>query len=191
MAGDDNNDVRARILSEAARLFGASGYHGISMREIAMAAGVSKAGLYYHFKDKEDLFLALLADTLSDLAALIQTARQQPTIKAQVRAVIQALLGSGPRHGSAMRMAEQELDHLSNQARAAFYAVYHQQFVGQVRAILEAGMASGELRPLDSAAATWVLLGMIHPFIASPYAHPDEATIDLISSMFFHGAAAR
>ena len=45
-------DLRARILAEATRLFVVYGYNGISMREIAEAVGVSKAGQYYHFKDK-------------------------------------------------------------------------------------------------------------------------------------------
>ena len=56
--------MRTRILEEATRLFTIYGYTGISMREIAEAVGVSKAGLYYHFKDKEDLFLAILYDAL-------------------------------------------------------------------------------------------------------------------------------
>jgi AcrR family transcriptional regulator len=54
------SDITARIIEEATCLFVASGYCGISMREIAEAVGISKAGLYYHFRDKEDLFLAIL-----------------------------------------------------------------------------------------------------------------------------------
>ena len=38
--------VPERIIEEATRLFVASGYTSISMREIAEAVGVSKAGLY-------------------------------------------------------------------------------------------------------------------------------------------------
>ncbi len=53
----ENIDVRDRILLKALQFFVAHGYDGISMREIAEACGLSKAALYYHFRDKEALFL--------------------------------------------------------------------------------------------------------------------------------------
>lgn len=45
----EGSDMLARILAAAARLFMARGYRGISMREIAEAVGISKAGLYFPF----------------------------------------------------------------------------------------------------------------------------------------------
>ena len=52
--------LRQQILAKATSLFVVYGFNGVSMREIAAEAGLSKAGLYYHFKDKRDLFLAIL-----------------------------------------------------------------------------------------------------------------------------------
>ena len=52
----------------------AYGYNGISMREIAEAVGVSKAGLYYHFKDKEDVVWTAFRDIFQELE---QGAHQQ------------------------------------------------------------------------------------------------------------------
>lgn len=49
-----------RIVQEATQLFIEQGYHHLSMRELAAAAGLSKAGIYHHFKDKESLFLVTL-----------------------------------------------------------------------------------------------------------------------------------
>jgi AcrR family transcriptional regulator len=43
-------------MAEADRLFAARGYSDVSMRDVADAAGVTKAALYYHFKDKADLY---------------------------------------------------------------------------------------------------------------------------------------
>ena len=48
------------------------------MREIADACGISKPGLYYHFKDKEDLFLAILDQNLNDLEQIVAEAGSQP-----------------------------------------------------------------------------------------------------------------
>lgn len=52
---------RARILDAATELFGARGFHGISMREVAKAVGISHSTLLYHFNGKDELLQAVLA----------------------------------------------------------------------------------------------------------------------------------
>ena len=52
---------RARILEVAAQMFLEQGFSRVSMDAIAEAAPVSKPTLYSHFKDKEDLFIAVIA----------------------------------------------------------------------------------------------------------------------------------
>jgi AcrR family transcriptional regulator len=52
--------VRQRaILESAARLICAKGYDGTSIQEIADACELTKAGLYHHFRSKEDLLAAI------------------------------------------------------------------------------------------------------------------------------------
>ena len=53
------NSTRERILNVALELFGAQGYDGTSLRQIAEQLGVTKAALYYHFESKEDILRAL------------------------------------------------------------------------------------------------------------------------------------
>lgn len=53
-------DSRDVILSAAIRLFAVRGFHETSMSEVARAAGVSKALIFWHFKTKEELFMAVL-----------------------------------------------------------------------------------------------------------------------------------
>lgn len=50
---------RAAILGSATRLFIEQGFDGVSMDQIAAAAGVSKLTVYSHFGDKETLFAAV------------------------------------------------------------------------------------------------------------------------------------
>jgi TetR/AcrR family acrAB operon transcriptional repressor len=47
---------RDRILAAATDLFGSKGFSDVSMQDVAKAAGVTKAALYYHFTDKVDLY---------------------------------------------------------------------------------------------------------------------------------------
>jgi AcrR family transcriptional regulator len=56
---NDANSTRERILDVALDLFVTQGYDGTSLREVAERLGVTKAALYYHFKSKEDILLAL------------------------------------------------------------------------------------------------------------------------------------
>ncbi|MET9215947.1 MULTISPECIES: TetR/AcrR family transcriptional regulator [unclassified Nocardia] len=47
---------RAQIAAEAASAFGAHGYHGVSMEDIAGRLGISSAALYRHYRSKYALF---------------------------------------------------------------------------------------------------------------------------------------
>jgi AcrR family transcriptional regulator len=193
MAEAEAPGVREVILQEATRLFVANGYYGLSMREIAEATGVSKAGLYYHFRDKEALFLAILTSNLDHIEHLLGEARQAPTTRAQVEQMVHAIFHRAPEQRAIIRLASQEMGHLSLEARAEFNRLYHEKFIGQVEAILSAGIARGELRPMDPSLATWLLLGMMYPFFypahAGEMATPDAAAA-LMVAIFFEGAAA-
>jgi AcrR family transcriptional regulator len=57
---------RERILDAARTVFGARGYHGATIEEIAEEAGLSNGAIYYNFGSNEDLFLALLDERLDE-----------------------------------------------------------------------------------------------------------------------------
>src|SRR5580693_8091273 len=64
MAGDGavltkGAQAKARIISEAETLFNRQGFDGASMRDIAAAAEMQPASVYYHFKSKEELLWAV------------------------------------------------------------------------------------------------------------------------------------
>jgi AcrR family transcriptional regulator len=52
--------TRDYLLEAAAQVFAERGFHGASLDEVAAAAGFTKGAVYSNFKNKEDLFLALL-----------------------------------------------------------------------------------------------------------------------------------
>jgi len=61
-------DVRAKILTEATRLFAKKGVDGTSLQEISDAVGVRKPSLLYHFPSKDALHASVLQHVLSHLA---------------------------------------------------------------------------------------------------------------------------
>jgi AcrR family transcriptional regulator len=70
-----HGDLRAVILTEAARLVAERGAGGVSLRELARAAGVSHAAPAHHFTDRRGLFTALATEGFRMLAAALTDAR--------------------------------------------------------------------------------------------------------------------
>ena len=69
-----HGDLRAVILTEAARLVAGRGADGVSLRELARGAGVSHAAPAHHFTDRRGLFTALATEGFQLLAeALVDT----------------------------------------------------------------------------------------------------------------------
>lgn len=62
------------MLEAAARLFGARRFHEVRMDDIAAEADVSKGTLYRYFKDKEELYTALLGRESKKLVAQMRHA---------------------------------------------------------------------------------------------------------------------
>ncbi|MBA2578909.1 MAG: TetR/AcrR family transcriptional regulator [Euzebyaceae bacterium] len=58
---------REQLLEVAGEAFARHGYHGLSMEQLADAAGVSKPVLYQHFPSKRDLYLAIVRDAVAQL----------------------------------------------------------------------------------------------------------------------------
>jgi TetR/AcrR family fatty acid metabolism transcriptional regulator len=63
-----------KILTAAARLFAGQRFHEARMEDIAAAAEVGKGTLYRYFKDKEELYTALLARAADQQGEQLRTA---------------------------------------------------------------------------------------------------------------------
>lgn len=72
-----HGDLKAVILAQAATLVAERGAEGVSMRELARAAGVSHAAPAHHFTDRRGLFTALAAEGFRLLAVALEGARPE------------------------------------------------------------------------------------------------------------------
>lgn len=187
-------DIRTTILDQAQRLFVQHGYHGLSMRQIAEAVGVSKTALYYHFKDKEELFLAILLAYLDEMGQLLnRVTAAAPDASQRIHLLVEEMLSQPIQRRAAVHLASQEAVHLGAEARLRFNLAYRSHFLDRIRWILEDGMRRGELRAMDPEAATWGLLGLLYPyFFPSTTAQqpPPVGAVETLTSIFLHGLAA-
>lgn len=70
---------REKILFTAAEMFVNDGYKAVSMRKIAQALGYSHGAIYYHYKDKAELFGAIVVRDFSRLMTMFdQTLLEAP-----------------------------------------------------------------------------------------------------------------
>ncbi len=60
------------MLNAATRLFGTRRFHAVRMEDVAAQARVSKGTLYRYFRDKEEMYLALLARASRQLVRLLE-----------------------------------------------------------------------------------------------------------------------
>ncbi len=59
--------TRAKIMASAERFFALRGFAETRLEDVAEEVGVRRAALFYHFRDKQALYDAVLADVFSDL----------------------------------------------------------------------------------------------------------------------------
>jgi AcrR family transcriptional regulator len=90
---DDGQKSRHTILDAAARLATTHGLEGVSIGELAQHIGMSKSGLYAHFKSKEELELATI-DAAAEVFETDVIRRVSDTLRgtARVTALAEAFL---------------------------------------------------------------------------------------------------
>ena len=81
--------IREQILERSIRLFAKAGYDGVSMRDVAVAVGLTPAALYYHFADKEQLYVDAVGYAFREVTGVLKSAIEAAaTPLAQLESVV-------------------------------------------------------------------------------------------------------
>lgn len=161
---------RAQILAAALECFSEKGYHAATMDDLVRASGLSKGSLYWHFRNKDDVFLALFdAFNAEILGALQDVLDQDAPALARLRRfgeILVAALGSeGERLGAWIGFFAHP------RARERLAEVYRTSR-RLLTELLAGGVASGELRDLPSdgmaAALTAAIEGLFLQAMVDP-----------------------
>ncbi len=67
----DMSEKKVEIMKVATDLLMTNSYANVNMSTIAEACGITKAGIYYHFRNKEELIRECLRTTLADVNSVI------------------------------------------------------------------------------------------------------------------------
>ena len=162
---------REQILAAARKAFAAKGYHAATMDDVVAASGLSKGSLYWHFRSKEDLLLAL-ADVFAEGVFAAWDAQDRlglPVLAALRRhgdTAIAALAGERD-------LSRAYLELLSvPAARERLALVYERTRVHLAREI-ERGVQSGELVPVAADVAAGLLVGAVEGVLLQFFMDPE------------------
>jgi AcrR family transcriptional regulator len=195
--GDGGPPLRAEAIASAERLFLQYGYSGTSISMIAEALGVTKAALYYHFPDKEALFLAVFDEylrcvsaDLASIAPLFAPAGPAPAggrgrpaanrAREAFRALADVFLSRGQASVSMQRLCFQESPRLGEAGRLALGEKYHRDLVRPVEAFFRLASESGWLRDRGPGepSRVWLFMGILSAFFAPGRSATGEAVPD-------------
>lgn len=184
-------DRRSAILGQARALFLARGYAAISMQQIADSTGINKATLYHHFRDKDDLFLAVLARELDEvngrIAGAIAAGGGLRAILARVALVSLEMTQADFRSLFASLKHEVDPDR-----RAVFFLDREYPWL-QLRPVFAEAMAAGAIAPGDPEICIELFLSMTHsqaPNAIRRRPAPDPAAVaPYLAALFIDGMA--
>jgi AcrR family transcriptional regulator len=86
-------DTRQRLLDVAVALISQYGFAGTSLQMIADELGFTKAAIYYHFRTRDQLLIALMEPLLQQIRRVVETAESQHTPRTQMDAMVQGFAG--------------------------------------------------------------------------------------------------
>ena len=195
MATSDQAAGRQCILDQAQRLFFAHGYHGVSIRDIVQACGLSNAALYYHFGSKQGLFTEVIRGFVATVAQHVQEAGAgSGSCREQLVRMAEAFAQFIWDSRSGLQTLLRDLTECDSEEVQRLLPEVAGQIPSLFAAVLEEGIAAGEVRAVDPHRVGFLLLGIInsmaarhmHGVVAEPWAED----IDLAMTILFEGIGA-
>ena len=154
-------DRRAEIYRSAARIFHRKGYHATSINDIAAAVGLTKAGLYYYIKGKQDLLFAIMGFAMDQLdEQVIEPARRVQDPQARLETIVARHARLITQDSSALTILVNELEGLLPDDRADIIG-RQRDYVDFIADTLAALRDQGKVVGLDPTVGAFSLVGMI------------------------------
>jgi len=160
-------DSAGRILAAAEASFAAHGLAGARTEQIAAAAGVNKALLYYYFGSKRNLYREVLRQLLEELRRSAGIAESSPPRAARERllAFVNGYFQFLASHPNYPRLIQREVMERKGELDWILRD-YQRPLIQRVVGLIEAGIRSGELRRVDAQQAAFSILGATTSYFA-------------------------
>lgn len=195
-------ETRNTILRTAHQLFMEHGYRAVTTRQIADGCGLTQPALYHHFADKQDLYVAVMKESLSATqAALERILRRNESVQERLKRSARYLLSNTERdHAMMMHDIQQEL---SVTSRVVLNEAFQAGIITPIRSLLEEGIRQGVLLDsqksgINATTATYLFMSMLSQFLSQQVQHSlgikrdvieRERAEEVIVQLLFYGMA--
>jgi TetR/AcrR family transcriptional regulator, acrAB operon repressor len=183
---EDALATRNSLLDAAEHVFHAQGVAGTSLNDIAVAAGTTRGAIYWHFRDKADLFNAMMDRVVMPLQAALESVDcaaepdPLPRLKKSLRAAMHQT-ATDPRTRRVFEVATHKVEYVDSLcAVRERHLQTRERVLGQFRQVLQKSAAARGLRlALPAAIAAQglhaLIDGLIQDWLLDPAAFELEA----------------
>jgi TetR/AcrR family transcriptional regulator, acrAB operon repressor len=193
----DGGAARERLLEAALGQFALKGYGGATVDDIAAAAGLSKGAVYWHYKDKRELFRSVIADRARQLVEHVRATAAQGTplrrLVDMTRAVLQYYEENRDFAAIRVYLRIGEDGAVDAEADAALREWYRDSRA-RLAELVRQGIALGEIRPCPPEGTATALLAVLDGLVFQWIIDPDQVSLcaahETLAQTFFRGLAA-
>lgn len=157
----DPRNTRERIMDAALSVFSRKGYHETRMDEIVEEAAASKGSIYFHFPNKEKLFLALV-DQFADLLErrVTEAIAQQQGIQ-RVQTALTTVLETFSKYRRPAKLLLVQAVGLGSAFEKKRLETTD-RFAMLIKTYLDEAVAAGEITPVDTTVVAHAWMGAIY-----------------------------
>jgi AcrR family transcriptional regulator len=152
---------RVEIMEATLRCFNRSGYRRTTMDDVVTESGLSKGTIYWHFKDKKNLFLETFDWLINQIGNEITHSLFQESLSPSERleASLQSIILASE---SEMEFSTFPLQFLLEMVEDEDFMAHYKElikaFAEEVQKLIDEGIRSGEFRQVDTEEVAWSLM---------------------------------
>jgi TetR/AcrR family transcriptional regulator len=152
---------RVEIMEATLRCFNRSGYRRTTMDDVVTESGLSKGTIYWHFKDKKNLFLETFDWLINQIGNEITHSLFQESLSPSERleASLQSIILASE---SEMEFSTFPLQFLLEMVEEEDFMAHYKElikaFAEEVQKLIDEGIRSGEFRQVDTEEVAWSLM---------------------------------
>jgi AcrR family transcriptional regulator len=153
------NETRDQLLQAAALEFAQEGYVGANINRISCSAGFAKGTIYNYFPSKRALMCALIEEiAVPHVAFILDRVEKENDHYERLKCFFRAGFTFVEKNPIQARVIINAVYGPDPEFRNQVYKVYEQLFHLLFNRIIEAGIASGDFRPVDVDFATALIM---------------------------------
>ncbi|MEJ5347936.1 MAG: TetR/AcrR family transcriptional regulator [Desulfosoma sp.] len=191
---EDRKDTAAEILKAARQLFYEKGYEAASTRQISARVGISKAALYHHFRNKEEILFRICTEAADELVenmrrAIARNVASDKSLKEQLTDILIEYSKTYLKNENFNKILFHDMEYLPEDKKRIILDK-EKENVHQLRAFLVSLMDQGIVRRINPTVMTFSLISSLHwlYFWFNPEGPLSlEEVVQEIADLFLHG----